>query len=89
MYHLTKLDGPKKPMKDEPEQHTEQEVSNEEKITVVGRFTIISMENDKSDVEKMEVYSVFPNKRVILICVTLGIFLIYRGLNSHSTSRFR
>ena len=83
MYHLTKLDGPKKPMKDEPEQHTEQEVSNEEKITIV------SMENDKSDVEKMEVYSVFPNKRVILICVTLGIFLIYRGLNSHSTSRFR
>ena len=83
MYHLTKLDGPKKPMKDEPEQHTEQEVSNEQKIT------IISMENDKSDVEKMEVYSVFPNKRLILISVTLGIFLIYRGLNSHSTSRFR
>ena len=83
MYHLTKLDGPKKPMKDEPEQHTEQEVSNEEKIT------IISMENDKSDVEKMEVYSVFPNNRLILISVTLGIFLIYRGLNSHSTSRFR
>ena len=83
MYHLTKLDGPKKPMKDEPEQHTEQEVSNEEKITIV------SLENDKSHVEKMEVYSVFPNKRVILICVTLGIFLIYRGLNSHSTSRFR
>ena len=83
MYHLTKLDGPKKPMKDEPEQHTEQEVSNEEKIT------IISMENDKSDVEKMEVYSVFPNKRLILISVTLGIFLIYRGLNSQSTSRFR
>ena len=83
MYHLTKLDGPKKPMKDEPEQHTEQEVSNEEKIT------IISMENDKSDVEKMEVYSVFPNERLILISVTLGIFLIYRGLNSHSTSRFR
>ena len=82
MYHLTKLDGPKKPMKDEPEQHTEQEVSNEEKIT------IISMENDKSDVEKMEVYSVFPNKRLILISVTLGIFLIYRGLNSRSTSRF-
>ena len=51
MYHLTKLDGPKKPMKDEPEQHTEQEVSNEEKIT------IISMENDKSDVEKMEEFS--------------------------------
>ena len=82
MYHLTKLDGPKKPMKDEPEQHTEQEVSNEEKIT------IISMENDKSDVEKMEVYSVFPNKRLILISVTLGIFLIYRGLNSRSTSMF-
>ena len=82
MYHLTKLDGPKKPMKDEPEQHTEQEVSNEEKITIV------SMENDKSDVEKMEVYSVFPNKRLILISVTLGIFLIYRGLNSRSTSRF-
>ena len=82
MYHLTKLDGPKKPMKDEPEQHTEQEVSNEEKIT------IISMENDKSDVEKMEVYSVFPNKCLILISVTLGIFLIYRGLNSRSTSRF-
>ena len=83
MYHLTKLDGPKKPMNDEPEQHTEQEVSNEEKIT------IISLENDKSDVEKMEVYSVFPNKRLILISVTLGIFLIYRGLNSQSTSRFR